>query len=192
VEDCGGVYGYAELKRAWENPMDGNPELLEWAGAKEDYDFDPEAAEKILKGCTCDENGKFILREGLDEEEDYDETEEEAYLEEIRKALREDMLHHTAEKDPESPANLLLNMIRDPDDMEKLMNFERLPKNLQEMKFAVSYAAMNTLVHAAKSVSRKYGIPAEEVIESFDLDPQGMNTVKMMLEDDEEEEDIPY
>ena len=191
VEDCGGVYRYDQLLEAWENPAEADPELLEWAGPKENYDFNPESAEKILKGYTCDENGTFLLPEGLEEADDYDETEEELALQEIRKALKEETLKLSGEEDPEGTANLLLNMLRNPDDMDQLLNLERLPKNLQELRLTVSCAVMDAFAHAALSVSREFEIPSAKIVESFHLDPQETETIRAMVQE-AEEDDIPY
>jgi hypothetical protein len=43
-EDCGGAWGYAELKEAIANPSDEqHEEMLEWLGLGDPSDFDPAA-----------------------------------------------------------------------------------------------------------------------------------------------------
>jgi hypothetical protein len=52
-------------------------------------------------------------------------------------------------------------------------------------------AVRDAFAHAAQSVSRKFRIPAEAVVESFDLDPLEAQTIREMVKEAEEEE-IPY
>ncbi len=82
-EDCGGVWGYANLLERWQNRKgqegeeEEDEEDLNWLG--EDFDpekFDPAAATEAMRAAWVDEDEDEDEDEDQDEDEDEDEGEE--------------------------------------------------------------------------------------------------------------------
>ena len=76
IEDVGGVWGYYEVLAAWKDPENADPELLEWSGDQDMYDFDPAEMNEFLMTFPVPENGSFTIPEDAPEEDSCEENEE--------------------------------------------------------------------------------------------------------------------
>ena len=88
IEDVGGIYGYDQIRSAWDDPeFIANEYLMEMAGDQDLYRFEKEAVQEKLKFYTFSET--FIPDESADPEDDIDDTPE---LDSIQEILEQERL----------------------------------------------------------------------------------------------------
>ena len=187
VEDCGGIWGYSRLLEAWETKGEDTEELREWAGEPEQYEFDKDAANEEMRTWTCDENGTFIVKEGTDEEPERDEEDED--YPDFMKSFFLDALEAELKKDDSGLGVVLLDMMRNPEELEKLATAERLPKNRGEQEFLIAYLTACTTALTAEKAAKITGMDTDELLDAMELD-EGMRFMVSLVRTDEE--DLPF